>query len=143
MELLTDPHMWVALATLTVLELVLGIDNIIFISILVSKLPKAQQEKVAAAPQDLHQAPQLAAGPAAGHGPRPEMAVVAHAEVEEGQPALQLAGGMGDAAVAEIPLHQQGIEGVVVVGDVDLGTADGLDPPIHQHPHPQAPEGLP
>ena len=46
MELLTDPHMWVALATLTVLELVLGIDNIIFISILVSKLPKAQQEMV-------------------------------------------------------------------------------------------------
>ena len=44
MELLTDPSMWVALATLTVLELVLGIDNIIFISILVSKLPKAQQE---------------------------------------------------------------------------------------------------
>ena len=44
MELLTDPQMWVALATLTVLELVLGIDNIIFISILVSKLPKAQQE---------------------------------------------------------------------------------------------------
>lgn len=44
MELLTDPHMWMALATLTLLELVLGIDNIIFISILVSKLPKAQQE---------------------------------------------------------------------------------------------------
>ena len=44
MELLTQPHMWVALATLTVLELVLGIDNIIFISILVSKLPKAKQE---------------------------------------------------------------------------------------------------
>ena len=44
MELLTDPHMWMALATLTVLELVLGIDNIIFISILVSKLPAAQQE---------------------------------------------------------------------------------------------------
>ena len=44
MELLTQPHMWVALATLTLLELVLGIDNIIFISILVSKLPKAKQE---------------------------------------------------------------------------------------------------
>ena len=44
MELLTQPHMWVALATLTILELVLGIDNIIFISILVSKLPKAKQE---------------------------------------------------------------------------------------------------
>ena len=36
--------MWVALATLTLLELVLGIDNIIFISILVSKLPKERQE---------------------------------------------------------------------------------------------------
>jgi predicted tellurium resistance membrane protein TerC len=36
--------MWVALITLTVLELVLGIDNIIFISILVSKLPKEKQE---------------------------------------------------------------------------------------------------
>jgi predicted tellurium resistance membrane protein TerC len=44
MELLTQPHMWVALATLTLLELVLGIDNIIFISILVSKLPKERQE---------------------------------------------------------------------------------------------------
>jgi len=44
MELLTDPQTWIAFATLTVLELVLGIDNIIFISILVDKLPKAQQE---------------------------------------------------------------------------------------------------
>ena len=44
MELLTQPHMWVALATLTILELVLGIDNIIFISILVSKLPKAKHQ---------------------------------------------------------------------------------------------------
>ena len=43
-ELLTDPQAWIALATLTALELVLGIDNIIFISILVDKLPKAQQE---------------------------------------------------------------------------------------------------
>jgi hypothetical protein len=44
MDLLTDPQMWMALATLTALELVLGIDNIIFISILVSKLPREQQE---------------------------------------------------------------------------------------------------
>ncbi len=44
MELLTDPQTWIALATLTALELVLGIDNIIFISILVDKLPKAKQE---------------------------------------------------------------------------------------------------
>jgi predicted tellurium resistance membrane protein TerC len=39
MELLTNPQAWIAFATLTLLELVLGIDNIIFISILVDKLP--------------------------------------------------------------------------------------------------------
>lgn len=39
LELLTDPQAWIAFATLTVLELVLGIDNIVFISILVDKLP--------------------------------------------------------------------------------------------------------
>ncbi|HTP70974.1 MAG TPA: TerC family protein [Burkholderiaceae bacterium] len=43
-ELLTDPQAWIALATLTALELVLGIDNVIFISILVDKLPLAQRE---------------------------------------------------------------------------------------------------
>lgn len=43
-ELLLDPQAWIALLTLTALELVLGIDNIIFISILVDKLPKHQQE---------------------------------------------------------------------------------------------------
>lgn len=45
MEWLTDPQVWVALATLTALEVVLGIDNIIFISILASKLPQSQQSK--------------------------------------------------------------------------------------------------
>lgn len=45
MDLLTDPQAWLALATLTALEIVLGIDNIIFISILSSKLPAKQQEK--------------------------------------------------------------------------------------------------
>ena len=44
MELLTNPETWIAFATLTLLELVLGIDNIIFISILVAKLGKDQQE---------------------------------------------------------------------------------------------------
>ncbi len=44
LELLADPQTWIAFATLTLLELVLGIDNIIFISILVDKLPKAKQE---------------------------------------------------------------------------------------------------
>jgi len=44
LELLSDPHAWLAFATLTALELVLGIDNIIFISILVDRLPRARQE---------------------------------------------------------------------------------------------------
>ncbi len=44
-ELLLDPNVWVAFATLTALEIVLGIDNIIFISILVGRLPEAQREK--------------------------------------------------------------------------------------------------
>jgi predicted tellurium resistance membrane protein TerC len=43
-ELLSDPQIWIAFFTLTALELVLGIDNIIFISILVDKLPKERQE---------------------------------------------------------------------------------------------------
>lgn len=45
MEWLTNPESWIALLTLTVLEIVLGIDNIIFISILSSKLPPEQQQK--------------------------------------------------------------------------------------------------
>ena len=45
LELLTDPQAWIALLTLTALELVLGIDNIVFISILVDKLPPEQQRK--------------------------------------------------------------------------------------------------
>lgn len=44
MDLLTNPQAWIALATLTALELVLGIDNIIFISILVDKLPREKRE---------------------------------------------------------------------------------------------------
>jgi predicted tellurium resistance membrane protein TerC len=45
MEWITDPQSLIALLTLTVLEIVLGIDNIIFISILSGKLPKSQQKK--------------------------------------------------------------------------------------------------
>ena len=45
MEWLADPQLWIAFATLTVLELVLGIDNVIFISILSGKLPAEQQAK--------------------------------------------------------------------------------------------------
>ena len=40
---LADPNAWLALGTLTILEIVLGIDNIIFLSLVVAKLPKAQQ----------------------------------------------------------------------------------------------------
>lgn len=43
-ELLTDPQAWIAFVTLSALEIVLGIDNIIFISILVSRLPKERQK---------------------------------------------------------------------------------------------------
>jgi len=45
MEWLTDPQAWAALATLTALEIVLGIDNIIFISILVGRLPVRLRQK--------------------------------------------------------------------------------------------------
>jgi predicted tellurium resistance membrane protein TerC len=45
MDWITDPQAWVAFATLTVLEIVLGIDNVIFISILAGKLPAAQQAR--------------------------------------------------------------------------------------------------
>ncbi|HEY2291948.1 MAG TPA: TerC family protein [Thermoanaerobaculia bacterium] len=45
MEWLANPENWLALVTLTVLEIVLGIDNIIFISILVGKLPERQQPR--------------------------------------------------------------------------------------------------
>ena len=45
MDWITDPNIWIALMTLTSLEIVLGIDNIIFIAILASKLPQKQQAK--------------------------------------------------------------------------------------------------
>ena len=45
MDWLTQPEAWIALVTLTVLEIVLGIDNVIFISILAGKLPQGQQAK--------------------------------------------------------------------------------------------------
>jgi predicted tellurium resistance membrane protein TerC len=45
MEWLTDPSAWLALATLSLLEIVLGVDNIIFISILVSRLPEGQRAR--------------------------------------------------------------------------------------------------
>ena len=41
LELLSQPSTWLALGTLTAMEIVLGIDNIVFISVLVSRLPKA------------------------------------------------------------------------------------------------------
>ena len=43
MDWLIDPHAWIAFLTLTVLEIVLGVDNVIFIAILVGKLPPQQQ----------------------------------------------------------------------------------------------------
>ena len=71
MELLTDPQAWIAFATLTALELVLGIDNIIFISILVDKLPQEQQ-RAGAPPRPVHgdvHAHRPAAGAVLDHRP--------------------------------------------------------------------------
>ncbi|HET9533035.1 MAG TPA: TerC family protein, partial [Blastocatellia bacterium] len=45
MEWITDPQALIALVTLTILEIVLGIDNVVFISILVGKLREDQQKK--------------------------------------------------------------------------------------------------
>ncbi|MDQ5846737.1 MAG: TerC family protein [Acidobacteriota bacterium] len=45
MEWITEPHIWVAFFTLTALEIVLGIDNIVFISIVAGKLPSDQQKR--------------------------------------------------------------------------------------------------
>lgn len=45
MDWLMDPQAWVAFGTLVALEVVLGIDNVVFISILVAKLPASQQAK--------------------------------------------------------------------------------------------------
>ncbi|HZD20053.1 MAG TPA: TerC family protein [Burkholderiales bacterium] len=46
MALLTDPEAWLAFVTLVALEVVLGIDNIVFISILADKLPEASRERI-------------------------------------------------------------------------------------------------
>ena len=45
LELLADPNAWAALVTLTILEIVLGIDNVVFISVLVSRLPAEQAKR--------------------------------------------------------------------------------------------------
>ena len=45
MELLLDPQAWMSFLTLVLMEIVLGIDNIVFISILTDKLPQEQQKK--------------------------------------------------------------------------------------------------
>lgn len=45
LDLLFDPHAWAALVTLSVLEIVLGIDNVVFISVLVSRLPPEQAKR--------------------------------------------------------------------------------------------------
>ena len=45
MEWIASPEAWIALLTLTLLEIVLGVDNIIFISVLVGRLPEAQRQR--------------------------------------------------------------------------------------------------
>lgn len=43
--MLTDPHSWLAFLTLALLEIVLGLDNLIFLAVLIARLPAAQQER--------------------------------------------------------------------------------------------------
>eukprot|EP01133_Synstelium_polycarpum_P026093 gene26093-31349_t len=45
MEWIADPNAWIGLATLIVLEIVLGIDNLVFIAILADKLPPSQRNR--------------------------------------------------------------------------------------------------
>ena len=45
MDWITDPQTWIALVTLTVLEIVLGVDNVIFVSILSGKLPPGVRDR--------------------------------------------------------------------------------------------------
>lgn len=45
MEILLDPSIWIGLLTLVILEIVLGIDNLVFIAILADKLPSKQRDK--------------------------------------------------------------------------------------------------
>jgi predicted tellurium resistance membrane protein TerC len=45
LDLITNPNAWAAFGTLTVMEIVLGVDNIVFISVLVSRLPKEQADR--------------------------------------------------------------------------------------------------
>jgi hypothetical protein len=45
MDWLTDPQIWASLLTLTALEIVLGIDNLVFIAILVGRLPEGRQNR--------------------------------------------------------------------------------------------------
>ena len=59
--LLAEPQAWISLLTLTVLEVVLGIDNLIFVAILAGRLPAAQQaqspQREAGSPRSLHYLP--------------------------------------------------------------------------------------
>ena len=48
MHLLTDPNAWLALITLSILEIVLGIDNIVFISVLIARLPRKPSPRMRA-----------------------------------------------------------------------------------------------
>ena len=66
------------------------------------------------------------------------MAVIAGTGGEEGQDPAQVAGGCGHAGFPEIALHQQHIQRVPMVGDVNLGPIDQLRAALHQHLHPQA-----
>ena len=117
MEWLSDPQAWIALGTLTALEIVLGIDNIIFISVLVGRLPEHPGRAQERHPGELEPGELL--GPAAGlDEDRP-----AHGEAEAGEEAGgHLPGhGQGHHAHQDDQGPSQG-----GVDDVPLLRGDGL-----------------
>jgi hypothetical protein len=115
-ELLTDPQAWIAFATLTALELVLGIDNIIFISILVDKLPRPSASWRADRPVHGHvHAHRAAAG--AGLDRRPGGAAVHRAgQAISGRDLILILGGLfliWKSTTGEIHQSLEGEEGQV------------------------------
>ncbi|XNM70851.1 TerC family protein [Escherichia coli] len=107
MELLMDPSIWAGLLTLVVLEIVLGIDNLVFIAILADKLPPKQRDKA-------RQRPVAGAGDASGtafrdlvHGNADRAAVQRVGPTFSGRDLIMLVGGLFLLFKATTELHER------------------------------------
>ena len=123
MDWLTNPEIWIALATLTALEVVLGIDNVVFISILAGKLPAARCARLCSSNALLAPLASLCgrtagtsrAGGCEGDG----------CELCGGKRAVESPGGAG-----RVSFDDDGAGAGVVAGDV-AGGRDGADSDAH------------